>query len=197
MDTIVIFGGTFNPIHKGHEEIVDALSSLSVAYKILLIPTKIPPHKETDFLASETHRINMCNIIASRYNNVEVSDIELNRQGKSYTVDTVSELKKLYPKHKIALAVGADMITSFCQWKDYDKLIKEVKIFAFGRTNIESDDFKRAVMKLIDMGADITVIDKNITAVSSTEIRTDIVKHTDLIDKEVLNYIIDNSVYGV
>ena len=195
MDTLVIFGGTFNPIHKGHVEILDALSELTNS-KILLIPTKIPPHKETDFLAEETHRINMCKIIASRYNNVEVNDIELKRQGKSFTVDTVSELKKLYPEHKIALTIGADMLTSFCLWKDYDKLIKDVKIFAFNRANVHKDDFNCSLEKLREIGADISVIDKDITAVSSTEIRENIDKHFNLIDEEVYNYIIDNSVYG-
>lgn len=194
---IVVFGGTFNPIHIGHEEIIKEISRFDDVDKVLLIPTKIPPHKDTDFLASELHRINMCNIIASRYNNVEVSDIEIKRQGRSYTIDTINLLKKVYPTHKIAITIGADMLTTFHLWKDYEKLLSEVSVFAFGRTTVSNSNFLTAVDKLINLGADIRVINKEISDVSSTEIRNSLKANFKLLDNEIYNYILDNNVYGV
>lgn len=194
---IVIFGGTFNPIHIGHEEIIKEIAEINGVDKIFLIPTKVPPHKDADFLASELHRMNMCKIVASRYNNVEVNDIEIKREGKSYTIDSVKLLKSKYPNHKFAITVGADMLTTFHLWKDYEKLLKEVSIIAFGRTSINNSAFVNSVEKLVALGADITVIEKDITDVSSTEIRNNVKANANLLDDEIFNYILENNVYGV
>ena len=105
MGMVVIFGGTFNPIHKGHTEIIESILKLDNIDKLLLIPTKIPPHKNVDCLADESDRINMCNIIASRFDGVEVCDIELKREGKSYSIDTLHSIKELYPNNPIAITI--------------------------------------------------------------------------------------------
>lgn len=199
MKTVAVFGGTFNPIHKGHTEIISALSQKPEISKVVLMPTKIPPHKTVDFLADERHRVNMCNIIADKFNNVEVSDLELKRVGKSYTIDTVSELKRLYPDSKIAITIGADMVVTFSEWKNYQALINEVKIFAFGRNTISDDEFKKGIVFLKSIGADIECINKTIPNISSTEIRTNLQNNKDtskLLDSEIYEYIISNNIYG-
>ena len=199
MKTVAVFGGTFNPIHKGHTEIIAALSQKPEISKIILMPTKIPPHKTVDFLADERHRVNMCNIIADKFNNVEVSDLELKRVGKSYTIDTVSELKRLYPDSKIAITIGADMVVTFSEWKNYQALINEVKIFAFGRNTISDDEFKKGIVFLKSIGADIECINKTIPNISSTEIRMNLQNNNDsskLLDSEIYEYIISNNIYG-
>ena len=200
MKTVAVFGGTFNPIHKGHTEIIGALNQKPEISKIILMPTKIPPHKTVDFLADELHRINMCNIIASKFNNVEVSDLELKRTGKSYTIDTVSELKRLYPNSNIAITIGADMVVTFSEWKNYQDLINEVKIFAFGRNTVSEEDLRKGIEFLKSIGADIEHIDKKISDISSTQIRTNLQNNNEslhLIDREIYKYIISNNIYGV
>ncbi|MBQ8304446.1 MAG: nicotinate-nicotinamide nucleotide adenylyltransferase, partial [Clostridia bacterium] len=94
MKRIALFGGTFNPFHNAHFEMLEAVVKSNLADEILLVPTKLPPHKECDFLADETHRLKMCALAAQHFANVTACDMELKMQGKSYTFNTVSELKR-------------------------------------------------------------------------------------------------------
>ena len=199
MGFITIFGGTFNPIHIGHCEILHELSLNKSVEKILLIPTKIPPHKSSDYLASQADRFNMCKIIASDYSNVEVSDIELYRQGKSYTIDTVNTLLELYPDKDIAITIGGDMLISFHTWKDYQSILQKCSVFTFKRADIPGDEYIAAINNLKALGANIIEIDRNITCVSSTQIRSELSSHNKsaYLDDRINNYIIENNLYGV
>ena len=199
MGIVAIFGGTFNPIHVGHNEIIKHLNSISDIDKIILIPTKIPPHKNTDFLADAEHRYNMCKIIASDYSNVEVSDIELYREGKSYTIDTVKALEGEYKNQKLALTVGGDMLVSFDCWKDYKEIIEKCVLITFKRAGISDIEYSDSIEKLRSSGANILDLNFTITDVSSTKIRSDFSLNLDcnLIDKRVKNYILENNLYGV
>lgn len=199
MGIVAIFGGTFNPIHIGHNEIISHLNNISDIEKIILIPTKIPPHKNTDFLADAEHRYNMCKIIASNYSNVEVSDIELYREGKSYTIDTVKALESKYKNQKLALTIGGDMLVSFDCWKDYKEILKKCVLITFKRTGISDIEYFNSIEKLRCSGANILDLDFTITDVSSTKIRNDFSINLDsnLVDKRVKNYILENNLYGV
>ena len=127
MGFITVFGGTFNPIHIGHSEILRVLAINPLVEKVILMPTKIPPHKVSDCLAVESDRFNMCKLIASDFNNVDVSDLEIYRQGKSYTIDTVNELCNIYPNNRIAITIGGDMLISFHTWKDYEDILEKLR----------------------------------------------------------------------
>ncbi len=199
MGIVAIFGGTFNPIHVGHNEIIRNLSNISEIEKIIIIPTKIPPHKETDFLADSIHRYNMCDIIASDYDNVEVSNIELIREGKSYTIDTVSALQNKYKDHKIALTIGGDMLVSFNTWKDYQDILGKCTLITFKRAGISDADYSNAIKHLESLGAQIIDLDVNITDISSTKIRRELsLKEVcNLLDERVQDYILENNLYGV
>ena len=198
MNTVAIFGGTFNPVHSGHIEIIDALCKMDDIEKVLVIPTKIPPHKNFDYLASEDDRLNMCEIACRPFKKAEVSNIEFLRAGKSYTIDTVADIKKLYPENKIAITIGADMVTTFTEWKDYKKLLKDTQLIVFYRAGVDKDEFNSALISLKNQGANIRLIDKTITEVSSSKIRDAF--HSDLlcdmICTEILSYIKDNNLYG-
>ncbi len=199
MKKIVIFGGTFNPIHIGHVEMLSALCEVNNLDKILLMPDKIPPHKICDVLASDIHRLNMCKMIADRFNNVFVSDLELNREGKSYTIDTVKELKALYPNYKLAIAIGGDMLTSFDKWKDYEELLTLCQIICFARIGVNNDLLQSKIEHFKNMGGDILLLDNEISEISSSFLRKNITNReisSKYIDKEILDYIINNNIYG-
>lgn len=199
MKTLAVFGGTFNPLHKGHEQMLTAIVGLKWIDEVLLIPSKIPPHKEVDFLASDRDRLNMCSLIAEKYPKVSVSDIELLREGKSYTVDTLRILGQQYRDHKLYLAVGGDMITSFTSWKDHTAILDMADIIAFKRVETDDADFDDCIKDLRNIGARITVMENDIMDISSTVIRNNI-GNKDILKKHlpenILNYIIDNKVYG-
>ena len=170
MDKIAVFGGTFNPFHNGHFQIIEALIKLDIFKKIIVIPTNIPPHKTSSYLASGEDRLNMCRLALSRYPQVFVSDIELRRNGPSYTYDTVCELMKNGEKN-ISLVCGGDMISTFDTWYKYDELIKLVDIIAFRRFGADNEIFYHSIDKIRLAGGVVTVLEDEIIEISSTEIR--------------------------
>ena len=199
MGTVAIFGGTFNPLHTGHVQIIKSLCELDFIDKVILIPTKIPPHKETDFLAGAKHRLNFCNIISNKFLKATVSDIELNREGKSYSVDTVLNLKKLYPNQKIAITIGADMLINFKKWFKYETILENADIITFFRADSNKSDYEDAITELKELGANIICINDAIDNISSTKIRELLKEGKSVslyLDPDIKNYIIENQVYG-
>ena len=193
MDKIAVFGGTFNPFHNGHLEIIKAITALNIFEKILVIPTNIPPHKNAPFLASGEDRISMCKLALSGFENVKVCDIEFHRNGPSYTYDTICELKKQY-NAEIHIVCGGDMITTLYSWKNYNDLIKSAKFVAFRRANVDNSEFDAAVEKTRSDGGAVTVIDIDITDVSSTEIRCG---NSNNLPVAVQQYIREKGLYNV
>ncbi len=196
---IIIFGGTFNPIHRGHEEIIESLNRLDDVEKILIILTKIPPHKTVGLLADEQDRVNMCSIIAADYDNAQVCTVELEREGKSYTIDTLRTVRALYPDSDIAITIGADMVVTFDEWKDYKEIVKHSKIITFRRGDTDLDKYKEGIRLLKQYGADVIEISDEITDISSTKIRDAIQNKEDVskyLDKRVENYIKNHDIYG-
>ena len=96
MKKIAIYGGSFDPPHKGHKLLAENLASVCGAEKVIIIPTALSPFKNSSSATAED-RLNMCKLFFKE-DLFSISDIEIKRGGKSYTVDTVSELKKLYPE---------------------------------------------------------------------------------------------------
>lgn len=169
MGNIAVFGGTFNPFHIGHYEILKALCESEMFDTVLLIPDRIPPHKDVTYRVSDADRIEMCRIACAGFDKAKLCLIEFGREGKSYTVDTVTELKKLYPDDKIFVAIGADMLKTLDTWHNFD-LLKSIAAFvAFNRS--DDPDFSGEVERMRSLGADITVFDRRITNISSTEMR--------------------------
>ena len=187
-----IFGGTFNPFHLGHLEMLKAVSDLEFIDRILLIPDHIPPHKETDYLADDIHRLNMCNIICKDFPKAEVSSIEVDRKGKSYTIDTVKELKNLYPNDNFYFVCGGDMIAILDKWYNFEELFKNVVFLSFTRN--DKADFLRDVEKMKQLGAEIIVIDTPIPDISSTDFRNTLKR--ELLPKKIYNYIKEKGLYN-
>ncbi|MBR4073388.1 MAG: nicotinate (nicotinamide) nucleotide adenylyltransferase [Clostridia bacterium] len=196
MSVTAIFGGTFNPFHIGHYEMLAAINDLSFVDEIFVMPDKIPPHKICDFLASDKDRIEMCKIACKDFNKAKLCLIEFERDGKSYTYDTVCALKEKYPDKEFYLVCGGDMITSFKTWYNWDVLLKEVGILAFYRVG-EGEKFDTEIASLKNLGGKITLVNKDITEVSSTELRKNIEsdKNTKLIPKDILTYINEKGLY--
>ena len=113
---IGVYGGSFNPIHTGHIRLAQSyLEALSLD-KILVIPANIPPHKRARQLLPGETRLELCRLACLDDPRLEVSDIELQREGSSYTVDTLRALKVLYPGAELHLIVGSDMFMTMETW---------------------------------------------------------------------------------
>ena len=105
---IGIFGGTFNPPHKGHARMVERMTEELGLDKVLIIPNKIPTHKRCDDLADNKDRIAMCKM-AFTNPKFEISTMEMDRDSDSYTIYTVKDLRKKYPNDDLYLIIGSDM----------------------------------------------------------------------------------------
>ncbi len=199
MKKTVIFGGTFNPIHLAHLEIINNVLALSTTEKVIVIPTSTPPHKVCVNLACDADRLEMCKVALGGLDRVEVSDMEIMRGGKSYTYDTLRNIRKENPHAKLALVCGGDMIVSFSQWYRYNDIIKNTEIIAIRRVGIDEAEFDNAVKSLINIGATVNVLKNHITGISSTEIRDNINNREYLLKylpKSVYEYIKANNLYG-
>lgn len=198
---IGIFGGTFNPPHLGHKHLAEEIKEKARLDKIIIIPANTPPHKESKALADGSHRVKMCELLFSE-SFYEISDIELKRQGKSYTVDTVEELKKLYPEDELFLIIGADMLMSFDRWYRYEDILSDVKLCVSVRdTDVKVVDlcsYARSVLKLDADKEEIVIADVEPMICSSTDVRKRLSLGLDcaeLISVDVFNYARLNLIY--
>lgn len=196
MGYTAIFGGTFNPLHIGHYEMLTALENDSNVEKILIMPDRIPPHKVCDFMAGDDVRIEMCRIATKSFSKAELCLIEFERTGKSYSYDTVVLLKSIYPEKKLAFVCGGDMLVTFDGWYRYQELMKLLPFIVFKRADIDIDVFNKAAQKFSSMGMKLIIKDEVITNVSSTEIRNNFTAARNLIPPPVYSYLITRGVYS-
>lgn len=192
----VIFGGTFNPFHIGHYEILKALQSDESVEKILLMPDRLPPHKTSEFLIDDETRIEMCRLASKDFPKCQLCLIEFEREGKSYTVDTVKLLKERYPHKDFAFAIGGDMFVSFKLWRKYEELIKMLSFFVFNRSATDLEEFHNVFKELTKEGMKIILKDDIIPAVSSTELRQEFENNKDLIPEKIYKFLKERGVYG-
>lgn len=196
---IGIFGGTFNPIHKGHIMLAEYCMKSVGLDRVIMIPTAVPPHKISNDLASENDRLNMCRLACENKKNFSVSDIEIKRQGKSYTYETLTQLKEVYPDDCLYTIMGADMFLTLDRWKNPEIIFEKSSIITIPRDDeneIELEKFYKSVLK--PMGADAVILPNPVMSVSSTFIRENLGKFdliSNMLDKSVYDYIIKNNLY--
>lgn len=196
---IGLFGGSFNPVHNGHINIAKRYIEHLQLDKILFIPTALPPHKTSAHLIDGSHRINMLNLAFADLDNMQVSDIEFTLKEKSYTFNTVTLLKQLYPDDDFYLIIGSDQFFNFKSWYKYQELLEMVTLCTASRIESEYD-------RLVHFAKNDDVISKckyiissfPVVEVSSSQIRAMIkngecISH--LVPNSVDNYIKDNNLY--
>lgn len=194
-----VFGGTFNPVHKGHIMLAEYCMDSVGLDRIIMIPTAVPPHKISDNLASENDRLNMCKLACRGKENFFVSDIEIKRQGKSYTYETLTQLKEIYPDDHLYTIMGADMFLTLNRWKNPEIIFEKSSIITIPRdeeNKLELENFYNKVLKA--MGASSVILPNPVMSVSSTFIRENLDNFnliSDMLDKGVYDYIIKNNLY--
>ncbi|MBR2385136.1 MAG: nicotinate (nicotinamide) nucleotide adenylyltransferase [Clostridia bacterium] len=121
---IVFFGGTFDPPHLEHVNMVKSVAKEISPQKIIIMPTFIPPHKKVFLPASPKQRLQFCKEAFSGINDVEISDWEIKQQGKSYSYLTMQKIKADYQDCQILFLMGTDMISTFDKWKNPLEILK-------------------------------------------------------------------------
>ena len=168
---IGILGGTFQPIHLGHMDM--ALSALSVLNldEVLLMPDRIPPHKDLPEGATDAQRLEMIRLSAQKYNGLTVSDMELMRPGKSYTADTLALLADRLPNAQLYFIMGSDMLRSLPNWYKPEQVCALARLVCVRRQGNIGGEEESAKKLAQTYGAKVTLLPP-VREVSSTEIRT-------------------------
>ena len=173
---IAIYGGSFNPMHIGHEKIVDyVLNNLNMD-KIIIIPVGIPSHRENNLEQSDT-RLKICKEIFKGNKKIEVSEIEIKSEGKSYTYDTLLKLMDLYGENnEFFEIIGEDSLKSLKTWKNYEELLKICKFIVFRR----KDDKNIQIDEEFLNNKNIIILENEYYDISSTEIRNMVKNNEDI-----------------
>lgn len=198
---IGIYGGTFSPIHNGHILAAREFARQMRLDKLLIIPTATPPHKNEDCHINAEHRLKMCSIAFSDEDKITVSDIEVRRGGKSYTVHTLEELRECYPSDELFLLCGTDMILTFDRWYRFEDIFSMCCVVYERRENDRSLDEKideKIAFFEEQYGAEIRHIDISPIEISSTQIRERVSRGdnvSEYIPEKVAQYIEEQGLY--
>jgi nicotinate-nucleotide adenylyltransferase len=189
-----IFGGTFDPIHLGHLIIVEEARQEVGLDQIWFIPAGEPPHKQGKNITPAHHRARMVELAIQCNPFFSMSTLEIERQGPSYTVDTLEILTEKHPNHHFFLIVGADMVKDLLHWYKIKKILQFVRVIGLGRPGFETKslpDFIKHRVTWVNKGVE--------TNLSSTYIRNQL-KHGKsvryLVPKPVYQYMKEHGLYG-
>ena len=175
MARIGIYGGTFNPPHIGHIRAAQCALHALMLDKLLLIPDRIAPHKQMPAgTPSPSQRLDMVRLGARMIGDdrVEVTDIELSREGPSYTYQTIAQLRQQYPQDTLYLLVGTDMFLSFQNWKNAERIWQDAVLAVFYRGDpFEEEQIRRHKVLMESLGAQVELVENPVVEISSTQLR--------------------------
>lgn len=183
---IGIFGGTFDPIHIGH---IISVFEVKISFgldKVIFIPARQSPHKET-MPTGNTERLDMIHKAIARFECFSLDTFELNRDGKSFTYDTAKYLRDKYPHDELYFLMGTDQYETFDKWYKHDELISMMNFIVMMR---HSDD--------MEISAPFIRADQLVVEVSSTLVRKRIkegLPYKHFLNEDVYEYIKENALY--
>jgi nicotinate-nucleotide adenylyltransferase len=192
MDRLGILGGTFNPIHIAHLSIAEQVGEARDLEKVLFVPAHIPPHKDSPDIAPAEDRYHMTVLATESNPRFEVSRIELDRSGTSFTKDTLRELLELYPDSKLFYIIGSDAVAEFSTWRQPELVVKLAKLLIVKRSGFDLTRLDESFRK----NAEIVAVSES--DVSSTEIRERIrrgLSIANLVPPKVEEYIREKGLY--
>lgn len=196
---IGVLGGTFDPIHIGHLIIGEYARVFNGLDKVIFIPSGKHPFKYKDMIASDERRYKMIELGIKSNPYFEISNIEMERPGINYTIDTIKELKKHHMEDEIYFIIGSDLLFEIEKWKDFKELFKLCKFILFHRVNEKEEKTQVEINRLKDLyDMNIRVIKAPIFPISSTVIRERVKKGLSikyLVKEEVEEYILKNNPY--
>ena len=194
MKRVLLYFGSFNPVHRGHIALAEYAVESNIADEVILIVSPQNPHKQSDELAAEFSRYEMCTAACqgSKYpEQILVSAVEFTLPRPSYTIDTLKFLSENFgDKMAFSLLMGADNVERFDRWKSYEQIVESYPIFVYPRRGYAVEKFADRVTVL----ADAPLFDY-----SATDVRTAIAEGgniSEMVIPEVESYIKLNKIYG-
>lgn len=199
---IGIYGGSFNPPHLGHMAAAKAAVEQLGLDRLLIVPACDPPHKELpEGSATPQQRLEMATVMADQLPRTECWDVEIVREGTSYTVDTLEEARRLWPEDELWLLTGTDMFLSIQTWRDPERIMELAGICAFARGGEESREAFAAQKAVLEQTyhAKVTIITiPEVVEISSTEIREALAdgRGRAHLHETIYGYILRKKLYG-
>lgn len=194
---IGIMGGTFNPIHLGHLVLSEYIREGLDLDKVIFIPTGNPPHKNK--IVKAYHRKNMVELSIKDNPYFCLSCIELEKEDKSYTIDTVLQLKEKYKNDSLTMIIGGDSLFTIESWKDSSRLLQEIDFVVADRLLRERKNLIEEIKRLnLKYKSNILYLETPLIEISSTQIRDKVegfrsIKY--LVKENVNKYIMENNLY--
>lgn len=172
-ENLGILGGTFNPIHNGHLMLAQCAYEQFHLDRILVIPNRMPVYKNRSDLLSADSRCHMIQLAISDYPYMVFSDIELKRDGPTYSLDTIRTLHRMYPDAELFFIMGADSLIHFQEWHEYQTLLRECNFICAPRNTDTDTTLETARATLCNQvpEAHIHFLKFPLMDISSTEIR--------------------------
>ncbi|MFH1888540.1 MAG: nicotinate-nucleotide adenylyltransferase [Candidatus Omnitrophota bacterium] len=185
---IGVLGGTFNPIHIGHLILAEEVREKLSLDKVILVPANLPPHKDNSDIAPAGARLDMIRLAIKGNRHFSSSELEIKRDGRSYTIDTINEFKKIYANDELYFIIGSDLLKYLAEWKDLQDIIKMVRFVAATRPGYPLEKIPSYIATVAIRAVDI----------SGFEIRKAIKKNKSfqyLVPERVFNYINKKGLY--
>jgi nicotinate-nucleotide adenylyltransferase len=145
---LVILGGTFDPIHYGHLRAVEEVRQALKTAEVMLIPAGHPPHRKSPWAAAQ-HRLAMTRIAVAHHPRFAVSDLEVGREGPSYTVDTLRALRQERPDALLAMVIGMDAFLRFDTWRDWQQILELTHLIVTGRPGWPAAELPEALRQTL------------------------------------------------
>lgn len=199
MTKVGIMGGTFNPIHFGHLILAETAYEEIGLDRILFMPSKNPPHKDSTEVISEEHRLKMVELAVQGNPHFQLSTIELDREGTTYTVDTLAQLTKENPNTDYYFIMGADSLIKLETWKNCQGVLDLCTVVVAGRDDLKTEDIQLKIQYYKDKyGARIITLNMPSYELSSGFLRDRISKGKSIqyyVPEKVKDYILSNFLY--
>lgn len=194
MMTLCLYGGSFDPVHRGHIHFAQRISDTFQADAFFFIPTCYSPFKGKTKHASDDHRLSMLEIATKNIPNSHVSSLEIDRKGLSYTLDTLKAFHTLYPGHRMLWVIGDDHLETLEKWKGYPEHFHYCDFIILPR-NVK--DLQKKV-KAHPFHSQLHILQTDEVVVSSSEIRQALAEDRSILSyvpEEINDYICANKLY--
>ena len=156
---IGILGGTFNPVHIGHLILAEEGREKLGLDKVIFVPTFLPPHKDNSDIALAPDRLSMIKLAIKTNKYFVVSDTEIKRNGRSYTIDTIKEFKERFSADDLYFIIGSDLLKYLDEWKDLNEIIRLVRFIVATRPGYPLEEIPSYINTLPIRAVDISAFE--------------------------------------